>query len=198
MQLSLEALLKRDTDPETARRMLEAAMRSCRKLIDMIEGAAKYAKLTAAQELEFGTVELGALIGEIVADSELRQRERNARVLFAPRGPYPVRASPVLGDVFENLLSNALKYGPPNGTIRIEIQDAGDRWRISVADQGEGIPDEDKEKLFTRFERLRKEGVKGTGLGLAIAKRVVDLHRGSIWVEDAPGGGAVFIVALPK
>jgi PAS domain S-box-containing protein len=198
VQLSLEALLKRDADPETGRRMIEGAMRSCRKLTDMLEGAAKYAKVSAATQLEFEAMDLGAMLREIVAESELRQLERRARVVLEARGSYPVRASPVLPDVFDNLLSNALKYGPENGTIRIEVAEAGERWRVSVADQGEGIADADKEKLFTRFERLRKEGVKGTGLGLAIAKRVVDLHGGSIWVEDAPGGGAVFCVTLPR
>jgi signal transduction histidine kinase len=104
----------------------------------------------------------------------------------------------MISDVFENLVSNAIKYGRPGGVIRIDVRDGGDRWRVEVADTGDGIADADKEKLFTRFERLRKEGVKGTGLGLAIAKRIVDLHGGSIWVEDNPGGGAVFCVALPK
>jgi PAS domain S-box-containing protein len=198
VQLSLESLLKRDADPETTRKMLEAAMRSCRKLTAMIEGVAKYAKLSAAQQLEFAPVELGAVLREIVAESELQQQERNANVVFEPRQPYAVRASPVIADVFENLLSNALKYGPAGGTIRIDVHDAGDRWRVCVADEGQGIADEDKKKLFTRFERLRKEGVKGTGLGLAIAKRIVDLHGGAIWVEDAPDGGAVFCVTLPK
>ena len=104
----------------------------------------------------------------------------------------------MIEDVFENLISNAFKYGAADGTIRIDVRDDGDRWRVSVADEGEGIPDEAKQKVFERFERLRKEGVKGIGLGLAIAKRIVDLHGGRIWVEDNPGGGAVFCVLLRK
>ena len=61
-----------------------------------------------------------------------------------------------------------------------------------------GISDSDKERIFTRFERLDKESVKGTGLGLAIAQRVVDLHGGRIWVEDNPEGGCIFYVSLAK
>jgi PAS domain S-box-containing protein len=198
VQLSLDSLLKRNPDPANARRILEGARRSCAKLIAMIEGAAKYAKLSTAQEIEFSPIELGAVLKEIVAESELRQEERNAQIVFEPRGEYRVRANPVIADVFENLVSNALKYGGANGTIRIDVQDHGERWRVSVADTGEGIADEDKQKVFQRFERLRKEGVKGTGLGLAIARRIVDLHGGEIWVEDNPGGGAVFCVSLEK
>ncbi len=198
VQLSLDSLLNRNPDPANARRILEGARRSCAKVIAMIEGAAKYAKLSTAQEIEFSPIELGAVLKEIVAESELRQKERNAWIVFEPRGECRVRANPMIADVFENLVSNALKYGGANGTIRIDVQDDGERWRVSIADTGEGIADEDKEKVFQRFERLRKEGVKGTGLGLAIARRIVDLHGGEIWVEDNPGGGAVFCVSLEK
>jgi PAS domain S-box-containing protein len=198
VQLSLDSLLRREAEPVVARRIMEGARRSCAKLIEMIEGAAKYAKLSAPQQIDFGTVELGSLLKEIVRDMELRRQERNASITLEASGEYPVRANPTIAEVFENLVSNALKYGGPNSTIRIHVRDEDGRWRVSIADRGEGIADADKQKLFTRFERLRKEGVKGTGLGLAIAKRIVDLHGGSIWVEDNPGGGSVFCVTLPK
>jgi signal transduction histidine kinase len=194
VQLSLDSLTKRDPTPELARKMLASAQRSCARLIAMIEGAAKYAKLSAAGEIDFARIDLGGVLREVVAESDLRRAEQNVRIVLEAGGEYPVYANPMIGDVFENLVSNALKYG--GGEVRIAAQDDGARWRITVADRGEGIPDEHKEKLFTRFERLRKEAVKGTGLGLAIAKRIVDLHGGAIWVEDNPGGGSVFCVAL--
>lgn len=196
VQLSLDALTKRYPDPELAQRMIAGAQRSCARLIVMIEGAAKYAKLSAAGELDFTRIDLASVLREVVAESELRRAQGNARIVLDVRGEYPVRANPMIGDVFENLVSNGLKYG--GSEIRIGVKDEGERWLVTVADRGEGIRDEHKQKLFTRFERLRKEGVKGTGLGLAIAKRIVDLHGGSIWVEDNPGGGALFCVALRK
>lgn len=196
VQLSLDALTKRYPDPELAQRMIAGAQRSCARLIAMIEGAAKYAKLSAAGELDFTRIDLASVLREVVAESELRRAQGNARLVLDVRGEYPVRANPMIGDVFENLVSNGLKYG--GSEIRIGVKDEGERWLVTVADRGEGIRDEHKQKLFTRFERLRKEGVKGTGLGLAIAKRIVDLHGGSIWVEDNPGGGALFCVALRK
>jgi signal transduction histidine kinase len=69
---------------------------------------------------------------------------------------------------------------------------------VSFADEGGGIPDVFKKTIFDRFERHDKKGVKGTGLGLAIARRIVDLHAGSIWVEDNAAGGCTFRVLLPK
>jgi len=70
--------------------------------------------------------------------------------------------------------------------------------KVMVKDRGEGVPDEYKEKIFRRFERRMKEGVKGTGLGLAIVRRVMEFHKGKVWVEDNPGGGSIFCVLLPK
>ena len=198
VQLSIESLLRRDPDPVATRRILETARRSIGKLIELIEGAAKYAKLSTAQGIEFGTVDLGAVLRTVVGDFEVRARERGVRVLLDAAGSFPARANPMVEDVFENLLSNAAKYGPQGGTVWIRVDEDGPRWCVSVTDSGEGIPDADKEKVFLRFERLRKEGVKGTGLGLAIARRIVDLHGGRIWVEDAPGHGARFCVTLPK
>ncbi len=72
----------------------------------------------------------------------------------------------------------------------------GHRCFDYVKDWGYGIKDEDKAKLFTRFQRVEKKGVKGSGLGLAIVKRVVDLHGGKIWIEDNPEGGSVFCVEI--
>jgi PAS domain S-box-containing protein len=198
VQLSLDSMLKRAPDAEAARKILETARRSNAKLIDMIEGAAMYAKLSAARQLEFRSLDLGQVLAEVISDFDVRGGERGARILFRTPGTYPARAHPLVADVFENLLSNALKYGPEGGTVSVDVADAGDAWTVSVTDQGEGIPDCDKEKVFVRFERLRKEGVKGTGLGLAIARRIVDLHGGRIWVEDAPGGGATFRTTLLK
>jgi len=198
VQLSLEALLKREPDAATARRMLETARRSCTKLIEIIEGAAEYAKLSTAQGIEFGPVDLAAVLREVVAEFDPRRVERGTRITLDAPGPPIVRANPMIADVFENLLSNAAKYGPQGGVVRIEVQDEGARWKVSITDSGEGIADADKEKVFMRFERLRKEGVKGIGLGLAISRRIVELHGGRIWVEDAPGGGARFCVALDK
>jgi signal transduction histidine kinase len=198
IQLSVESLLRRDPDPMATKRILETARRSCAKLIEIVDGAAKYAKLSTAQGIEFRELDLAAVLREVVAEFEARGRERGLKLLVAAPASCPTRANPMIADVFENFLSNAAKYGPEGGTVWIRVDDEGASWKVSVTDSGEGIPDADKQKVFLRFERLRKEGVKGTGLGLAIAHRIVVLHGGRIWVEDAPARGARFCVTLPK
>ena len=89
-------------------------------------------------------------------------------------------------------------YSPAGNKIEVSIIDEKEHCKIYVKDWGYGIKDEDEAKLFTRFLRVNKKGVKGTGLGLAIVKRVVDLHGGKVWIEDNPEGGSVFYLEIPK
>lgn len=105
------------------------------------------------------------------------------------------RISQVLGI----LLDNALSYTPPGGRVTLGLRPDGCGWRLWVADTGPGIPDEWKARVFERFFRAdqAREDRKHFGLGLSIAKEIISLHSGRIWVEDAPGGGAVFCVFLP-
>jgi len=80
----------------------------------------------------------------------------------------------------------------------IYAEDAGDCWKISFADFGPGVPNEQKATVFDRFSRGSKGGVKGAGLGLAIAKRVAELHGGEVGVADNKPKGSIFWVKLPK
>jgi signal transduction histidine kinase len=94
-----------------------------------------------------------------------------------------------------------VKYSPIGGRIRVAAERAGAEAVISVTDQGPGLSPEDTGRLFGRFQRLSAKptgGESSTGLGLSIAKRIVDLHKGRIFVDSAGGsGGAVFAIALP-
>ena len=99
-----------------------------------------------------------------------------------------------------NLVENAIKYGPEGGCVRIRAKAVDDVCQLSVSDEGSGIPDESKERVFERFFRVdvsRSRETGGTGLGLAIVKHAAETFGGSVWVEDAPGGGALFKVSIP-
>ena len=110
----------------------------------------------------------------------------------------PIRANKIIQEVFANLISNAIKYASEGKRVVVEHEDKGDSVRIKVTDFGEGIADPYKAGIFDRFKRKGKKGVKGSGLGLTISKKIVELHRGKIWVEDNRAGGAVFVVEIPK
>jgi signal transduction histidine kinase len=103
--------------------------------------------------------------------------------------------------VFDNLLGNAIKFSPDGGQIIVAVQDAGDRLRVSVSDQGIGIPRDQHERIFERFYQIdgsARRRFGGTGLGLAIVKRIVEAHEGEVWVESEPGRGSTFYFTVPK
>jgi signal transduction histidine kinase len=105
-----------------------------------------------------------------------------------------------MGQVVDNLVSNALKYTPAGGRVEVWLVQDGNRAELAVSDTGIGIEATDRERLFTRFFRARDaedRSIPGIGLGLSIAKAIVEGHGGRIEVESEPGSGSVFRVRVP-
>ncbi len=105
-----------------------------------------------------------------------------------------------LRESMENLVSNAIKYSPHGQTIRVELARTEGSIRFAVHDQGPGLTEEDRNKLFGKFQRLSAQptgGESSTGLGLYIAKQIVDLHEGKIWVDSTPDVGSSFYIEIP-
>jgi signal transduction histidine kinase len=190
-------LLEEETDPRKRELATKIELVN-NKLTEMIQNASKYSRLEEMENVERNREDLGKIVRDSVLLVTCQEENAAMEVKFLGDGESPAWVNPMIGDVFVNLASNAMKYAAAGNRIEVGIEDKGKDWVVSVKDFGPGISDDDKEKIFTRFERLQKEGVQGTGLGLAIARRVVDLHRGRIWVEDNPEGGCVFFVSLPK
>jgi len=121
--------------------------------------------------------------------------------LELPENPLWVMAdSDRLKQVFVNLIENAIKYTPEQGSIRVDAMETGDRVQFSVKDSGIGIPAEDLPRIFDRFyriDRARARSVAGTGLGLAIVKHILDALGGTIEVESQPTIGTTFRLFLP-
>ena len=117
----------------------------------------------------------------------------------------PAFLPPLIGDparltqVLVNLLTNAGKYSPMHTAIRLTVESKGRALRVSVIDQGPGIPPEDREHIFRRFVRRDDESAEqyGIGLGLHVVKTTVELHGGQVGVDQRPGGGSVFWFDLP-
>jgi signal transduction histidine kinase len=116
--------------------------------------------------------------------------------------PPIVCAQSRLRQVFTNLLSNAVKFTPEQGRVTLRVLNGGDNLRAEVIDSGPGIPAADLPHIFVDFYRSSAAEAPGLGLGLAIAKRIVEAHRGQIWVESpypADGqGGSRFVLIIPK
>ena len=118
------------------------------------------------------------------------------------RGPCPSARGETaqMVHVFQNILSNALKYrnktSPPE--IHVSAERRRRQWLISIRDNGIGFEPRYSERIFGLFKRLHKEDYPGTGLGLAICKRIVERYGGRMWAEGRPGEGATFYFTLPR
>jgi len=106
-----------------------------------------------------------------------------------------------LRQIVLNLLDNAVKYGPLGQTVNVTLSGTPDKVIIAVEDRGPGVPKAEREKIWEPYVRLTREtesAAGGSGIGLSIVRELVRLHEGRTRVEDAPGGGARFIIEFPR
>jgi two-component system, sensor histidine kinase and response regulator len=149
-------------------------------------------------------VKLAEIIDKSVAFHALESSRKRTLIHFTPPAtalaPLTLDASKIR-QVVDNLISNAVKYSPPGSTITVSLRPApGGAQSIGVLDQGPGIPEGERDKLFQDFGRLSVRptgGEKSTGLGLAICRKIVDAHRGTIVAENR-SVGCEFLVTLPS
>jgi two-component system sensor histidine kinase KdpD len=149
--------------------------------------------------------DLAEVVGATLQHLDLRLNERPLTVDLAPDLPF-VFINPVLVEqVLTNLLENALKYTPQGTPIGIIAQCSGaaeppGMITVTVSDQGPGIPEGDRQRIFEKFYRGRSTAGQagGAGLGLSICKGIIEAHGGRIWAVNCPDGGAAFSFTLPK
>jgi signal transduction histidine kinase len=147
----------------------------------------------AARELE------SVPVAEVVAEAVRSLAGAAEQVEVAGDLPVVRGARSPLGQLFQNLIGNALKFaGDEPLRVVVSAERAGTDWEFSVRDNGIGIAEQDRERVFEIFERLHGRGeFGGTGVGLAICRKVVELHGGRIWVQQSSGGGSDFRFTLP-
>ncbi len=140
-------------------------------------------------------------VGEVIETSLERVERRRPDVTFVLKlNDWFLYGDPAaLGRAVLNLMDNAAKWSPENGTVRITLRPVGDDLvELTVADSGPGIPEEEREKVFERFYRaIQSRSMPGSGLGLAIVEQVIARHGGTISVEESDDGGALMRVRLP-
>lgn len=195
--------LTRSEDPRVAAlgEMMERQVANLKRLVDELLEVSRVTR--GVVDLRCERVELSAVINTATEASQpLLSARRHRLELQAPAEPIYLHADPVrLGQILANILNNAAKYTDPGGHIRLSVRRSGGNAEIEVADNGVGIPPEDQKKIFDLFvqvERSHHRAQGGLGIGLTLAKRLVDLHNGSIEVYSAGHGcGSRFTVRLP-
>jgi signal transduction histidine kinase len=195
-------LLGRLRSDEEWRRSLEIVDQEARRLTHLVENLLHFARSERqATRIDLEPTDLGGLLrgvldgfAPLAAARQVQMRAELPNGVVVPADPEAVRR------IVLNLLDNAIKYGPPGQTITVAVERADGGARIRIDDRGPGIPAADRERVWERFSRLRRDrnsAGAGTGIGLAVVRELATLHRGRAWVEDAPGGGARFVVDLP-
>jgi light-regulated signal transduction histidine kinase (bacteriophytochrome) len=147
----------------------------------------------------FEYVDLDETLEEVLRDLDLAIKDNNAKIEYG-KMPVVFGDAVLLGQLFFNLLNNAIKFkGEKPVRIKIDYQELNDEFQFSIEDNGIGIPKEYQEKIFVIFQRLHtKDKYPGTGIGLAICKKIVEKHKGKIWVESDAGKGSTFYFTLKK
>jgi len=151
--------------------------------------------------LERTEIDLRRMVEDLCEDFRDRASQKQLRFTMAGDNARVHGDAMRLQQAFANLLDNAIKYGGEGTSIDIDVSSSSDRGTVRIADHGEGIPAEERDRIFRRFYRIdksRSQEISGSGLGLAITKHLILQHRGNIEVESPQGGGATFIVTLPK
>nr|WP_315218553.1 PAS domain S-box protein [uncultured Duganella sp.] len=161
----------------------------------LIDGILQYSRVGRVKGTA-AAIDLNRLLAGVI---DLLAPPPGMTVIVASNLPTIVAEPTRIEQVFQNLISNAVKYmDKPEGTVRIGCADAGSEWRFSVTDNGPGIESRHYDKIFQLFQTLApRDRVEGTGVGLAIVKKIVEMYRGRIWVESAPGAGTTFWFTLP-
>jgi len=153
--------------------------------------------------LDLAPVSMVDVIDLALRGAEVAAREAGLTLIhtITPDLPPVLADRARLGQVLDNLIGNALKFTPANGTIELRLEDAGEFERVSVIDSGIGIPPDKLEKVFEPFYQIDGSSTRrfgGAGLGLAIVKQIVEAHGGQIRVMSELGEGSNFFFTVPK
>ncbi|TML08523.1 MAG: PAS domain S-box protein [Actinobacteria bacterium] len=193
-----EFLLETEPSEEQRERYIRHIFDSSQRLSAMLRGLLAYAR--AGRPLETGAVvDVAAVISQVRADLAADIGERDAQVVVELAPDACVHVDPDdLRIILQNLVSNGIKFADRRApVITISASRTRGAWRITVADNGPGIPPEHQERIFAAFERAPSRRSNGYGLGLAICQRLVERHGGRIGLESAPGDGTRFWFSLP-
>ncbi len=176
---------------------------SGQRLLHLLNDLLDLSRLESRKEqYDFEKTDLSPLVTIILNELQVLIEEKGIIIEFRK----PAFSEEVLADrekilqVLRNLISNAIKFCTESGKIKIEIARQDDRMKLSVIDNGIGIPEKELDMVFDKFiqSSRSKSAAGGTGLGLAISKSIVVAHRGRIWAENNPEGGAIFSFVLPQ
>lgn len=199
-QLNLETLQKRKLDEDKQQKLISNTLQEANRLNSLCNNILLASQLDAGQYLQGEEeINLSDLAGGCVDDCKTRFPQRQVNEAIAA-GVYVTGEPLLLQMLVNNLLENALKYSPKDKPVTISLDESGKDVRLTVSDEGQGIADQEKKKIFEKFYRAGDENTrktKGTGLGLYLCRKIAESHKGYISVTDNTPVGSSFTVIFP-
>lgn len=198
----IKLVMKRIDDPQ-ASRLLAAASKACDTSLELLNSLLDIAVLEQSTfTLKIVSINLVELLRDVIAEMNLwaSEKDQTINVLFELPGCFISADRVRVREMLSNVLSNAIKYAPLGAVIDCIIRSQFDEVCISIANEGEAVPEHEQGKLFEPFVKLTPRptaGESSTGLGLSICKKIVEQHKGRIRYLPRVGGGSVFEVILP-
>jgi PAS domain S-box-containing protein len=184
--------------------LLKEIERCTGQMVTLVDDLLDVARLDQGTlHLELAPVRVADLLAEVVHNLDPKAQRYDVRVIVdeGTASAPPVRADKLhLTEVLFNLVDNAIRYTPEQGTVKLMARQEGGDVVISVSDTGVGIPEAERPRLFQKFSRIENplsNRERGSGLGLYFARGVVEKHGGKIWVRSGVGKGSTFYVSLP-
>jgi len=201
LQSLLKAALRQLPSDAQARDLVSRAADRTEQMLDLIDDLLRYSRLrTVVRKMPRERVELAEIVHSTVDLFRPRAEEKRLRLDVHIQPAAVMGSRDGLTDLVNNLVSNAIRYTPPGGSVTVGVGARGGRARLTVEDTGVGIPEDELPHVFDEFFRGReakKLEAHGTGLGMTIIQRVVTMHAGRIDVTSTPGKGTTFRVTFP-
>ncbi len=178
-------------------RYLTLISRNGRKIDDIINELLLLASVRQ-EEIDLQPLDMASVLNQVEERLAFLVKEHQAELVMPPSWPPALGHAPWVEEVWANYLSNAIKYGGQPPRVELGANTRPDKTIVFwVSDNGEGLNDEEKERLFMPFTQLKKVRAQGSGLGLSIVRRIVDRLGGEVGVRSEPGAGSTFFFALP-
>lgn len=197
MFLDLMRLESNVFDKDPLKEYFEHAQRSTKRLDTLIQDLSRY--VLAGQHDALVSVPVMDVLEQVLQDLNERIEAQQATIALPEHLPNVFASHSGLYHIFQNLISNALKFGQhtPELTISIHVeQQSSDHVLLSVADNGPGFAKEKEELVFQPFKQVDSRSLGGSGIGLSIVKRIVDRYHGDVWATSSPGQGCTFFIRL--
>jgi len=200
-KLNVQTLQRRSLSPEQREALAARAVGDLDRLAALTDKVLLAARAEETDlPLEVGPVDAAEVLRQAVDQARGTALAAHTVELDAPESLTARAEALAMRSVVDNLLENAGKYTPPGSVVRVSLHRRGDGAVLEVADEGPGVPEEERERIFQRLYRGGDESTRrtqGTGLGLYIARRLMRRMGGTLTVRNAPQGGAIFAASFP-